>query len=141
MSAHTIFVCTTCASKWENNKRVGESGGETLLKRLQADFPNWQLNTEFVIRPVECMSACNRKCVICFASPGKSTYLFGDISPELTTIEVDAVFDCASKYYVHPEGSLPWLERPQPLKKGILAKIPAVSSSLEGKSIELEVCG
>ena len=28
MKAHTIFVCTTCASKWENGKPVGESGGE-----------------------------------------------------------------------------------------------------------------
>jgi predicted metal-binding protein len=140
MIAHTIFVCTTCASKWENGKRVGESGGEKLLKRLQADYPNCQLNPDFIIQPVECMSACSRSCVICFASPGKNTYLFGDISPKLTPAEVDGVFNCAYKYYVHPEGSLPWSERPEPLKKGILARIPAVSIPLETKNIQLELC-
>jgi predicted metal-binding protein len=141
MSAHTIFVCTTCASKWENSQRVGESGGERLLKSLQADLSNWKLNTEFILKPVECMSACSRSCVVSFASPGKNTYLFGDISPDLTPTEVTGIFDCAGKYYAHPEGSLPWSERPQPLKKGILAKIPAVSVSLEEKNMELELCG
>ena len=140
MKAHTIFVCTSCASRWENGKRVGESGGEKLLKRLQADYPNWELNTEFTIQPVECMSACNRSCVISFASPGKNTYLFGDISSDLTSAEVEGVFDCAGKYYVHPEGSLPWVERPQPLKKGILARIPAVEVPVEKENIELELC-
>ncbi|PAX51423.1 DUF1636 domain-containing protein [Brunnivagina elsteri] len=140
MSAHTIFVCTTCASKWENGKRVGESGGEKLLKRLQAGYSNSQLNPEFVIQPVECMSACNRSCIVSFAAHGKNTYLFGDISPDLTPAEVDGVFSCATKYYLHPEGSLPWSERPEPLKKGILAKIPAVSVPLATKNIQLELC-
>ena len=140
MKAHTIFVCTICASKWSNGKRVGESGGEKLLKRLQDDYPNWELNTEFTIKPVECMSACNRSCVISFASPGKTTYLFGDISPDLTPAEVEGVFDCAGKYYEHPEGSLPWAERPQPLKKGVLARIPAVEVPVEKENIELELC-
>ncbi len=139
MTAHTIFVCTTCASKWENSKRIGESGGEKLLKRLQSDYSNWQLNPEFVIQPVECMSACSRSCAISFASPGKTTYLFGDISPDLTPTEVNGVFDCAGKYYAHPEGSLPWSERPEPLKKGIIARIPAVSIPLEKNNIVQEM--
>lgn len=140
MKAHTIFVCTTCAGKWKNGKRVGESGGEKLLKRLQADYPNWELNTEFTIQAVECMSACNRSCVISLSSPGKTTYLFGNISPDLTPAEVEGVFDCAGKYYVHPEGSLPWAERVQPLKKGILARIPAVEVPVEKENIQLELC-
>ncbi|MDF5733837.1 MAG: FeS-binding protein, partial [Rhizonema sp. PD38] len=24
---HTLFVCTTCASVWQDGKRVGSSGG------------------------------------------------------------------------------------------------------------------
>lgn len=129
MSTHTIFVCTTCASKWENNQRVGESGGEKLIKHLQENFPNWQLNREFVIKPVECMSACSRSCVVSFAAPGKTTYVFGDVPAELKPVQVQGVFDCAEKYYDHPEGSLPWSERPDPLKKGVLARIPAVAVS------------
>ncbi|MEA5583540.1 DUF1636 domain-containing protein [Nodularia harveyana UHCC-0300] len=123
---HIMFVCTTCASKWEDGKRVGESGGEKLLKHLQADYSQWELNREFVIQPVKCMSACNRSCVISFAANGKSTYLFGDIAADLSPTEVAGVFQCAGKYYAHPEGLLPWSERPQPLKSGVLANIPAV---------------
>jgi predicted metal-binding protein len=137
---HRIFVCTTCASKWEGGKRVGESGGEQLLKQLQAHYANWELNTEFVIEPVNCMSACDRACVVSFASHGKSTYLFGDISADLPPTAVAGVFECAGKYYAHPEGLLPWSERPEPLKKGILARIPAVPAPSAIKSIERELC-
>ncbi|BAZ09330.1 hypothetical protein NIES4071_11380 [Calothrix sp. NIES-4071] len=125
MTAHTIFVCTTCASKWENGTRVGESGGEKLLKRLQDDYQNLQ-EQEIKIQPVECMSACNRACVICFAAQDKYTYLFGDISPDLSSKELAGVFECADKYCNHPQGLLPWAERPDPLKKGVLARIPAI---------------
>ncbi|RUT00373.1 metal-binding protein [Dulcicalothrix desertica PCC 7102] len=129
MTAHTIFVCTTCASTWENGKRVGESGGEKLLKRLQQDNQNSQ-NQEIKIQAVECMSACNRSCVICFASKDKYTYLFGDISPELSSTQVAGLFECANKYYHHPQGLLPWAERPDPLKKGVLARIPAIPAAI-----------
>ncbi len=130
MTAHTIFVCTTCASKWENGTRVGESGGEKLLKRLQDDYQNLQLKQEVKIQPVECMSACNRSCVICFAAQDKYTYLFGDISPDLSSKEAAGVFECADKYYNHPQGLLPWAERPDPLKKGVLARIPAIHNQI-----------
>lgn len=132
MTAHTIFVCTTCASKWENGTRVGESGGEKLLKRLQYDYQNLQ-DQEIKIQPVECMSACNRSCVICFAAQDKYTYLFGDISPDLSSKEVAGVFECADKYYNHPQGLLPWAERPDPLKKGVLARIPAIPVAIPAR--------
>ncbi|AHJ30393.1 DUF1636 domain-containing protein [Nodularia spumigena CS-584] len=137
---HTIFVCTTCASKWEGGKRVGESGGEKLLKHLEAHYPHWELNTKFTIQPVNCMSACDRSCVVSFAAYSKSIYMFGDISADLSPTEVAGVFECASKYYAHPEGLLPWSERPEPLKKGILARIPAVPTPSPINSTEVEVC-
>jgi predicted metal-binding protein len=128
---HRIFVCTTCASKWENGKRVGESGGEMLFNRLQ-DYnvtcnPTENKDVELLIEPVECMSACSRYCVISFAYPGKYTYLFGDVPSQVTPEELAAIFDCAKKYQVHSQGLLPWSERPEPLKKGILAKIPGIA--------------
>ncbi|WP_414544314.1 DUF1636 domain-containing protein [Nostoc sp. CCY0012] len=121
VATHTLFVCKTCASVWENGKRLGESGGEKLLKNLQDLAQNWELRDEFPIQEVECMSACNRSCVVAFASNGKLTYLFGDLAVDGTA---SAVLDCASQYYAKPDGLLPWSERPEPLKKGVLAKIP-----------------
>ncbi|NMG05699.1 FeS-binding protein [Brasilonema sp. UFV-L1] len=124
-----MFVCTTCASVWENGKLVGVSGGKKLLQQLQELYQHWELQEEFAIAPVECMSACNRSCVICFTAESKYTYLFGDLSPDLSVSAIADVLECASKYYTHQQGLLPWAERPELLKKGILAKIPPVSIS------------
>jgi len=129
--SHVLFVCTTCASVWQDGKRVGESGGDRLLKNLQAEHQNWSLQAEFAIQPVACMSACDRACVISFAAAGKHTYLFGDlfkdqVSDLASELLPQAIFECAEKYHKHPEGLLPWADRPAPLKKGILAKIPPI---------------
>ena len=69
------------------------------------------------------MSACSHYCVVAFAAAGKSTYLFGDLPVDNSTF---AILKCASLYYAKADGLLPWSERPEPLKKGILAKIPAL---------------
>jgi predicted metal-binding protein len=123
---HNLFVCTTCSSTWKDGKRVGESGGEKLLKQLQQYHQNWELHAEFALIAVECMSSCNRSCAICFASASKYTYLFGDLTADLSATEIAGVLECASNYHAHPQGNLPWSERPEPLKKGIVAKIPPV---------------
>ncbi|WP_414576638.1 DUF1636 family protein [Anabaena sp. CCY 9402-a] len=122
--SHTLFVCTTCASVWQDGKRIGESGGQKLLNKLQNLAENWELRNQFPIQAVECMSACNRSCVVAFAAEGKLTYLFGDL---VVDDSISAVLECASKYYAKENGLLPWSERPEPLKKGILAKIPSLS--------------
>jgi predicted metal-binding protein len=132
---HTIFVCTTCASQYEDSKRVGESGGFMLLNRLQeynltcvrVNNPAANPTEEFAVASVECMGVCNRPCAILFSAPNKYIYLFGDVSPESSPEEIAGIFDCASKYHAHPKGLLPWAERSQPLKDGIIVKIPPVS--------------
>ncbi|MCC5639244.1 DUF1636 family protein [Nostoc sp. CHAB 5844] len=117
---HTLFVCQTCASVWQDGKRIGESGGQKLLHQIQQLAQDWELRDEFPIQAVECMSACNRSCVVAFVAKGKLTYLFGDLAGDSSA----AVLECASQYYAKTDGLLPWSERPEPLKKGILAKIP-----------------
>jgi predicted metal-binding protein len=70
------------------------------------------------------MSACNRSCVIAFVASGKPTYLFGDLANDNCT---SAILQCANQYYAKPDGLLLWSERPEPLKRGILAKIPPLN--------------
>jgi predicted metal-binding protein len=123
VSSHTLFVCKTCASVWQDGKRLGESGGEKLLKQLQEIAQDWELRDQFPIQQVECMSACNRSCVVAFAAQGKITYLFGDLAVDDSAY---AVLECASQYYSKPDGLLPWSERPEALKKGVLARIPPI---------------
>jgi predicted metal-binding protein len=122
--SHSLFVCKTCASAWQDGKRLGESGGQKLLQQLQHLAQDWDLRDDFSIEEVECMSACNRSCVVAFAAKGKLTYLFGDLAVDGSA---SAVLQCASQYHANPDGLLPWSERPEALKKGILARIPSIS--------------
>jgi predicted metal-binding protein len=129
---HQLFVCTSCASIWKEGKRVGISGGEKLYAQLTADAQNWSLAENYRIRSVECMSACDRACTVGFLAESKFTYLFGDLIKELELREENlpkisaALLECAELYYQKSDGNMAWKERPELLKKGILAKIPPV---------------
>jgi len=129
---HTLFVCTSCASIWKEGKREGVSGGEKLYAQLTADAENWNLAAQYQIRSVECMSACDRSCAISFVATDKFTYLFGDLVKDLILNEESlpkvsaALLQCAELYYQKEDGNLAWKERPELLKKGILAKIPPI---------------
>jgi predicted metal-binding protein len=119
---HKLFVCTTCASTWEAGKRIGISGGEKLLAELVNIAETWNLKEQFTIEPVSCMSACSQNCVVSFSALSKFTYLFGNLAYS----DAIAILNCADNYYAKSDGLLPWADRPEPLKKGILAKIPMI---------------
>lgn len=126
---HSLLVCTTCASNWQNGKKVGVSGGETLLNELSHLHQNWNKRSQFDIRAVACMSACSHACVVTFASEGKHTYLFGDLpsSPEQISATASAILSCAEIYSDRADGVMAWKERPEPLKSGVIARIPPLS--------------
>lgn len=120
---HILFVCTSCATVWKDGKPQGKSGGQQLLEHLSELHQNWPLREHFPIQEVQCMSACSHSCAISFAASGKYTYLFGNLPAQESAA---AVLECAAQYYTKADGVLPWSERPEPLKKGILAKIPPI---------------
>jgi len=130
---HSLLVCTTCASTWQNGKKVGISGGEILLNALS----QWHkdetigessdiLRSQLEIRAVSCMSACSQACVVTFVSEGKYSYLFGNLpsDTENITTTIEAILSCAEIYCDRPDGTLAWKERPEPLKSGVIARIP-----------------
>ena len=124
---HKILVCSTCASSWQDGKRVGVSGGQKLLEELTQQAQNWSHSSEFTIESVECMSACSQACVIAFTASGKFTYLFGNLDCDAGNLSATSavVLDCASLYCQKLDGVMPWSERPEPLKRGIIARIPS----------------
>ncbi|MEG4287236.1 DUF1636 domain-containing protein [Microcoleus sp. A006_D1] len=124
---HCLLVCTACASVWKDGKREGKSGGQQFMEDLSKLAKDWELSEQFDIQEVECMSACSHSCAVSFAAVGKYTYLFGDLPPNEPE-SVEAVLECAGQYYAKSDGLLPWAERPQALKKGVLAKIPPLGN-------------
>ncbi len=127
MSEHILFVCTTCASKYQDGKKVGESGGERLMQQMQISAQAWELASEFSIEPVQCLSTCSQACAIAFMGSNKLTYLFGNLPVDETQIEITAttVLECAGQYYENPQGLLSYKERPELLKNKVMARIPS----------------
>lgn len=123
---HAIFVCQSCAGVWKDGRQVGNSGGYQLLSELQEHVRNWPLAEEFEVTGVSCMGACNRPCTIAFVAPGKSTYLFGDLSYQESLPELsEAILKCASLYFQQADGAMSWSDRPERLKKGLVGKVPS----------------
>jgi predicted metal-binding protein len=107
---------------------MGQRGGYHLLTHLLRLHPQWVLATEYTVEPVEpveCLSACNRSCVVAYAALHKTTLMFGDLPPLQSA---SAILQLAEQYYASSDGLVLRQERPNLLKKGILARIPPCQS-------------
>jgi predicted metal-binding protein len=124
-----MFVCQSCAGKWQDGKQVGPSGGSLLYTELVNSLAKDELVNELEIRGVNCLGACGRPCAIALAAPGKSTYLFGDLSPTDSLAEVSvSILECTRLYLSKPDGVMKWTERPERLKKGLIGTIPSLDT-------------
>ena len=118
MEHHALFVCTSCAFSATQRDHLGHRGGYYLFQQLQQQG---QLPPEFTLEPVECLSACHRFCAIALAAPQKTTLMFGDLPPLESAA---AIAQLATQYAASSSGLVPRQSRPEPLQKGILARIP-----------------
>lgn len=121
MTKHTIFICRSCSYSSTQRELLGQRGGQHLLDQLQSLQPVWELAGEYSIETVQCLSACNRRCVVAYAAPHKATLMFGDLPPLQSAI---SILQLAQLYYASSDGLISRTERPEMLQKGILARIP-----------------
>ena len=120
-----LFVCVTCrgADAPENETRPGARLHHALSLAL-ADPAS--LCPPIRIEPVACLSGCKRACTIALAGPGRWTYVYGDLDPEAS---VEAILDGIRRYGATSNGLIPWRERPDAFRKGVLARIPHLPPS------------
>ncbi len=111
----TIHVCVTCKMSEEPAEPKSGRAGARLHAALAA-----QAGAGFDVAPVECLSVCRRPCTIGFAAAGKWTYVYGDFSPDAAP----AILAAAELYSIAPDGLIPWKQRADALKKGVVARIP-----------------
>lgn len=67
------------------------------------------------------MSQCKRPCVVALSGPAKFTLLFGDLA---ANTDAGAVLKLAAQYAKAPQGLVQRADRPEPLRTGILGRIP-----------------
>lgn len=116
MPTTTVYVCSTC--RREEDAADGPRGGAVLAAALGE--ANRVAGSPVAVVPVECLSVCKRPVTIGFSAAGKWTYVYGDFSPE----SADAILSAAAQYAAAPDGLIPWRERPEALKRGVVARLP-----------------
>ncbi|SIS59229.1 DUF1636 family protein [Phaeovulum vinaykumarii] len=110
-----ITVCTTC------RRTDADPAGPRPGAQLHAALSKAPLPEGVSLRAVECLSACGRGCAVSIGAPGKWSYVYGDIHPET---HVDQLLDGAARYHATEDGQIPWRERPEILRKQVIARIP-----------------
>lgn len=115
-----ILVCTTCRRPdlSSDAKRPGEQLSAALEVALAAE-PDDAIRIE----RVECLSVCKRPCTVALSSDGRWTYVYGDLDPQAG---VGTLLAFARQYRSAPDGIVPWRERPEPIKRGVVARLPPV---------------
>lgn len=134
MTKHALFVCKSCLFSLTEREYMGQRGGFHLLNHLTNHYQSWALKSEFIIQETQCLSACNRPCVIAFSAFNKTTLMFGDLPPLDSAIDI---LQLGEKYYASSDGIIARQARPDVLKKGILARIPPLPQCELNRSLPL----
>lgn len=116
--AATIYVCTTCRGQ-------GTADGETRPGALLAAATREAAaGTGIGVCFIECLANCNRGPSAAVRCAGSWTYVFGGLDIGCAA----ALVDGARLLAAAPDGIMPWRGRPEPLKRGLIARVPPVDS-------------
>ncbi len=107
MSGHVATVCRSCPA--------GQSG---LAEDLRRAFAEAQL--DIGLRETDCMSGCLRASALAFRAPGKTAYLFGEISDA----DLPDILTFARLYLDAPDGNFADTRPLGSLRTKAIARIP-----------------
>ncbi len=116
----TLHVCVTCRRGEEPLEPKEERSGYKMQAALVEVMKRAGAG-DIELVPVECLSGCKRSCTVALAAPGKWSYVIADLDP---TRHAPDVLAFARAYAEHAEGVPAWRERPEIVKRSVLARIP-----------------
>ncbi|MBN9452550.1 MAG: DUF1636 domain-containing protein [Bosea sp.] len=123
----TIHVCTACRRARADLPEGYDQPGLALAERLTAELK--AKGSTIPVLPVECLCVCKRPCTIALSADGKWTYLIGDLDPDT---HLDEIVGAAEAYAASANGIVPWKERPQSFRKGVVARVPPLPARQQG---------
>ena len=109
-----VSVCTTCKTA-DGSAVVGPEMFAAVKAALDTG------DADVVVRPVQCLSVCKRPATVAVTSSDGYTFLFGDLQPESGTA---ALASFIKSYQNSDYGLVPWRERAEVLRKGMVARVP-----------------
>ena len=107
MSAHVATLCRSCPA--------GQAG---LADALRTAFATTNLDVD--LRETDCMSGCTRASTLAFRAPGKTAYLFGEIS----STDLPDILTFARLYLESADGNLADARPLGTLRAKAIARIP-----------------
>jgi predicted metal-binding protein len=120
-----VSVCVTC--------KTGVAGSEirpgpALIDALRAAIAP---GTDVVVRPVQCLGVCKRPTTVAVSGADGFTFVFGDQNPEVAPA---ALASFVQSYREADYGFVPWRQRPEVLRRGLVARLPPAAWSPEDGS-------
>lgn len=122
-----IYICSTCRPKGAESEATGRPG-QDLVNDLAAKLKQQGLEQRFLLKTVECLAVCKRPATISIMSPGKFSYIIGDLDPETAA---DDLITFAKLYDESSDGVTVWRDRPQQIRLGVISRSPSFAHSHE----------
>ena len=118
----TVFVCISCRRRIGDGEDQFDHPGPALADRVRellSDDPSID------VVPVDCLAVCKRPCTVALAADSKWTYVVGDLDNITHCEEVAA----AARAFANSDtGIVPWKERPETFRKGVISRIPPLAA-------------
>ena len=96
-------------------------GAEVVGPELLAAVRDVVSSPDIGVRAVQCLGVCKRPTTAAVSGPDRYTFVFADLEPADGAI---ALRDFAVSYARSDYGLVPWRERAQVLRRGMIARIP-----------------
>ena len=113
-----ILVCASCRAA--GGDPDAPRPGAVLAAGLR-DALDLAGDAAISVETVECLSVCKRPCTVALSGEGRWTYVYGDLDPALG---VETLLTFARQYRQTPDGIVPWRERAEAIRKGVVARLP-----------------
>lgn len=112
----TILVCITCRAPADSidAPRAG-------MALAQATALAAAAVADLAVQQVRCLGNCNRGLSAAIRCDGSWTYVFGDLE---AARDAAALILGARLLAQSVDGIMPWRGRPDPLKRGLVARVP-----------------
>ena len=114
-----LHVCITCRQAGGPDDKALRPGA--VLHRALTVALAQPGATAVRVEAVECLTVCKRPCTIAVSGPGRWTYIYGDLDAE---VSADTIIEGLRLYAATSDGLVPWRERPEAFRKGVVARIP-----------------
>jgi len=114
-AAATVIVCITCrrATDPEDFPRPGLAFAAAVAEAAK--------DTGVRVKRVRCLANCKRGLSAAVRREAGWTYIFGDLD---AATAAPALIEGARLFARAEDGVMPWRGRPQPLKTGLIARVP-----------------